>query len=124
MTPDAPRNESGLIQMIMIGKSIRQIWVNVVIPIFRCSHRKLPQGRQLPLAATCSVLSPFVEVGDSEKVHGGVRDVGAGSEGSNTRTSEYPETIYKIIEPPRGKTNNVVSEKVRHKPTCTSTEKS
>ena len=27
-------------------------------------------------------------------------------------------------EPPRGKTNNVVSEQVRHKPTCTSTEKS
>ena len=29
-----------------------------------------------------------------------------------------------IIEPPRGKTNNVVSEQDRHKPTCTSTEKS
>ena len=29
-----------------------------------------------------------------------------------------------INEPPRGKTNNVVSEQVRHKPTCTSTEKS
>ena len=28
------------------------------------------------------------------------------------------------IEPPRGKTNNVVSEQVRHKPACTSTEKS
>ena len=27
-------------------------------------------------------------------------------------------------EPPRGKTNNVVSEQVRHKSTCTSTEKS
>ena len=27
-------------------------------------------------------------------------------------------------EPPRGKTNNVVSEQVRHKPTCTVTEKS
>ena len=27
-------------------------------------------------------------------------------------------------EPPRGKTNNVVSEQVRHKPTCTSTENS
>ena len=25
-------------------------------------------------------------------------------------------------EPPRGKTNNVVSEQVRHKPACTSTE--
>ena len=29
-----------------------------------------------------------------------------------------------IIEPPRGKTNNVVSKQVRHKPACTSTEKS
>ena len=27
-------------------------------------------------------------------------------------------------ESPRGKTNNVVSEQVRHKPTCTNTEKS
>ena len=25
-------------------------------------------------------------------------------------------------EPPRGKTNNVVSEQVRHKPACTATE--
>ena len=29
-----------------------------------------------------------------------------------------------INEPPRGKTNNVVSEQVRHKQICTSTEKS
>ena len=29
-----------------------------------------------------------------------------------------------IIEPPRGKANNVVFEQVRHKPTCTVTEKS
>ena len=27
-------------------------------------------------------------------------------------------------EPPRGKTNNVLSEQVQHKPACTSTEKS
>ena len=31
---------------------------------------------------------------------------------------------YKKNEPPHGKTNNVVSEQVRHKPSCTSTEKS
>ena len=29
-----------------------------------------------------------------------------------------------IFEPPRGKTNNVVFEQVRHKPDCTRTEKS
>ena len=29
-----------------------------------------------------------------------------------------------LNEPPRGKTNDVVSEQVRHKPTCTSKEKS
>ena len=29
-----------------------------------------------------------------------------------------------IYEPPRGKTNIVVSEQVRHKPACTTTEKS
>ena len=31
---------------------------------------------------------------------------------------------WSLSEPPRGKTNNVVSEQVRHKPACTSTEKS
>ena len=29
-----------------------------------------------------------------------------------------------IFEPPRGKTNNVVSEQVQHKPACAATEKS
>ena len=29
ITPYIPKNESGLTQFIMIGKSIRQIWVNV-----------------------------------------------------------------------------------------------
>ena len=32
--------------------------------------------------------------------------------------------MFNSYEPPRGKTNNVVSEQVRHKPACTSTEKS
>ena len=32
--------------------------------------------------------------------------------------------VYQLNEPPRGKTNNVVSEQVRQKPACTSTEKS
>ena len=32
--------------------------------------------------------------------------------------------IRVIFEPPRGKTNNVVSEQVRQKPDCTSTEES
>ena len=31
---------------------------------------------------------------------------------------------FKTFEPPRGKTNNVVFEQVRHKLSCTSTEKS
>ena len=34
------------------------------------------------------------------------------------------KVIVVLYEPPRGKTNNVVSEQVRHKPTWTSTEKS
>ena len=29
ITPAAPKNESGLVQLIMMGESIRQIWVNV-----------------------------------------------------------------------------------------------
>ena len=33
-------------------------------------------------------------------------------------------TLWETYEPPRGKTHNVVSEQVRHKPACTSTEKS
>ena len=32
--------------------------------------------------------------------------------------------FFFLNEPPRGKTNNVVSEQVRHKPACTSTENS
>ena len=32
--------------------------------------------------------------------------------------------ILLLFEPPRDKTNNVGSEQVRHKPTCTSAEKS
>ena len=34
------------------------------------------------------------------------------------------QTVYVILtyEPSRGKTNNVVSEQVRHKPACTATE--
>ena len=35
-----------------------------------------------------------------------------------------PTSWHLTSEPPRGKTNNVVSEQVRHKPACTSTEKS
>ena len=35
-----------------------------------------------------------------------------------------PRTSRSSVEPPRGKTNNVVYDQVRHKPTCTSTEKS
>ena len=34
-----------------------------------------------------------------------------------------PNNINFANEPPRGKTNNVVSEQVQHKPTCTSIEK-
>ena len=30
ITPNTPKNESGLIQLIMMGESIRQIWVNIV----------------------------------------------------------------------------------------------
>ena len=35
-----------------------------------------------------------------------------------------PQVTECTGEPPRGKTNNVVSEQVPHKPACTSTEKS
>ena len=35
-----------------------------------------------------------------------------------------PMFITIVFEPSRGKTNNVVSEQVRHKPACTVTEKS
>ena len=37
-----------------------------------------------------------------------------------TKTSK--ENALVLNEPPRGKTNNVVSEQVRHKPVCTVTE--
>ena len=41
-----------------------------------------------------------------------------------TAIIEYEDgSKSKVREPPRGKTNNVVSEQVRHEPACTSTEK-
>ena len=41
----------------------------------------------------------------------------------NDKTRLVSMTEHKtIFEPPRGKTNNVVSEQVRHKPACTVTE--
>ena len=42
--------------------------------------------------------------------------------GENVKSTVRMRTS--LNEPPRGKTNNVVSDQVRHKPTCTSTEKS
>ena len=42
-------------------------------------------------------------------------------------SNEYPQAMYQdcaSTEPPPGKTNNVVSDQVRHKPTCTVTEDS
>ena len=38
--------------------------------------------------------------------------------------SDVKHTLSFLFEPRRGKTNNVVSEQVRQKPACTSTEKS
>ena len=42
------------------------------------------------------------------------------------KCNQYGRTLAFGItfEPPRGKTNNMVSEQVRHKPACTSTGKS
>ena len=52
-----------------------------------------------------------------------------GSFGSATKVQVTGTLVYfghlkskSRNEPPRGKTNNVVSEQVRHKPGCTSTE--
>ena len=47
-----------------------------------------------------------------------------GFQGLMLYTSMLDDVIITLFEPPRGKTNNVVSEQVRHKPTCTSTKKS
>ena len=33
--------------------------------------------------------------------------------------STYDSLLNALFEPPRGKTNNVVSDQVRHKPVCT-----
>ena len=48
---------------------------------------------------------------------------------SSKQTPSLPQTcnhriIHSTIEPHSGKTNNVVSDQVQHKPTCTVTEKS
>ena len=38
------------------------------------------------------------------------------------KPSEYCKEALNTFEPPRGKTNNMVSEQARHKPACTVTE--
>ena len=52
---------------------------------------------------------------------------GIGGMGFQTRSDTNQVVVSLSImityEPPGGKTNNVVSEQVRHKPTCTVTEK-
>ena len=40
---------------------------------------------------------------------------------NSASTIDAESGMVDIIEPSRGKTNNVVSEQVRHKPGCTST---
>ena len=40
-----------------------------------------------------------------------------------THNGDHEDILFSN-EPPRGKTNNVVSKQVQHNPTCTSTEKS
>ena len=62
------------------------------------------------------------KVTDDKKRH--VIIVGAGMSGL-AAGYELAQVGHKVrYEPPRGKTNKVVSEQVRHKPTCTSTERS
>ena len=51
-------------------------------------------------------------------------DISAGSSVSFALTEDGKWMDVSLFEPPRGKTNNVVSEQVRHKPACTSKEKS
>ena len=48
--------------------------------------------------------------------------IGEGGGGGEDRALISGHKGRKTYEPSRGKTNNVVSEQVRHKPTCTSTE--
>ena len=43
-TPDSPKIESGLIQMILMGKSIQQMWVNHLGTLPRNSIVRLTDG--------------------------------------------------------------------------------
>ena len=45
ITPNTPKNETGLTQLIMMGKSIHQIWVkyfqtDVTVPLYQKALRK------------------------------------------------------------------------------------
>ena len=46
---------------------------------------------------------------------------GSNADGGGTQTNDKGWFVS-VFEPPRWKTDNVVSEQVRHKPTCTVTE--
>ena len=65
------------------------------------------------------------EITDIRVIHQHVRKAGrlalSQQGGHPSSTSNGDESSF---QPSRGKTNNVVSEQARHKPACTSTEKS
>ena len=69
--------------------------------------------------ATHSCDQGFELVGDSRRYCGST-----GSWTGTPPTCVHTGTIFLTCEPPRGKTNNVVSEQVRHKPVCAVTENS
>ena len=52
------------------------------------------------------------------------QDSGVGFDRDSRDAKEDLVSDKVLYEPPRGKTNNVVSDQVRHKPTCAVTEKS
>ena len=54
ITHNTPKNESGLIQLLMMGKSIRQIWVELDV----WEHLNVPPHGGSDLQTKCSVCFP------------------------------------------------------------------
>ena len=68
-------------------------------------------------------MAPWGHQWVTERVQGPLPTTG-GHQGEEAGEGWTEEIIWSVstFEPPRGKSNNVVFDQVRHKPACTSTE--
>ena len=67
ITPNNPKNESGLIRLIMAGESIRQIWVKSLN--FFTSSYYIPGGTPDSISADLAGPAPFLDEAYTDMVY-------------------------------------------------------